>query len=136
MLLIHILFLILAILYLSDGGQGIGMLSYLYFSSSLFYSSITTLIVGGGYCGRTHESEPSAKEDPAEPTSRGEVGNPHGLKHCDLHSKRPILFLLEELSLDIQLEVEQELVGRMGNLGETSNSVEVYFLPFQFLFNP
>ena len=30
--------------------------------------------------------------------------------------------------------VEQELVGRKGNLGETSNSVEVYFLPF--LFNP
>ena len=32
--------------------------------------------------------------------------------------------------------VEQELVGRKGNLGKTSNSVEVYFLPFQFLFNP
>ena len=31
---------------------------------------------------------------------------------------------------------EQELVRRKGNLGETSNSVEVYFLPFQFLFNP
>ena len=34
------------------------------------------------------------------------------------------------------LEVEQQLVGRKGNLGETSNSVKVYFLPFQFLFNP
>ena len=34
------------------------------------------------------------------------------------------------------LGVEQELVGRKGNLGETSNSVEVYFLPFQLLFNP
>ena len=31
---------------------------------------------------------------------------------------------------------QQELVGRKGNLGKTSNSVEVYFLPFQFLFNP
>ena len=36
----------------------------------------------------------------------------------------------------IMIGVEQELVGRRGNLGETSNSVEVYFLPFQFLFNP
>ena len=37
---------------------------------------------------------------------------------------------------DIMIGVEQELVGRKGNLGETSNSVENCFLPFQFLFNP
>ena len=35
-----------------------------------------------------------------------------------------------------KLGVEQELVWRKGNLGKTSNSVELCFLPFQFLFQP
>ena len=44
--------------------------------------------------------------------------------------------MLYSLQTSWLIGVEQELVGRKGNLGETSNSVEVYFLPFQFLFNP
>ena len=36
----------------------------------------------------------------------------------------------------MRIGVEQELVGRKGNIGKTSNSVEVYFHPFQFLFKP
>ena len=50
------------------------------------------------------------------------------------YTDRPICIWTQFALLFI--EVEQELVGRKGNLGKTSNSVKVYFLLFQFLLFP
>ena len=59
------------------------------------------------------------------------------LRDIPCFTKNIYIVSLEDIGRYIlSLGVEQELVERKGNLGETSNSVEVYFLPFQFLFNP